>query len=114
MDELDREFLADMLRYAETAIQLLGDADEVDISADERTYLAVSRALQIIGEAANRVSAAARDELSEIPWPEVTGMRHHLVHGYQHIRAEILVSTIRGDLPDLIVLLRRALKDDDR
>jgi uncharacterized protein with HEPN domain len=66
--------------------------------------------VQIIGEAATHVSAAARSELSEIPWAKVVGMRHRLVHGYQGIRAEIVVKTVRDDLPTLIASLRGALE----
>jgi uncharacterized protein with HEPN domain len=38
-------------------------------------------------------------------------MRHHLVHGYRQVRAEILAKTVREDLPELIATLRRSLKD---
>ncbi|HEX2256203.1 MAG TPA: HepT-like ribonuclease domain-containing protein [Afifellaceae bacterium] len=111
MDEADREFLGDMLQYAETAQELLGSLDAAALAADLRSFLAVSCAIQIVGEAATHVSAEVRDALPEIPWRKVIGMRHHIVHGYEQIRAEILVDTIRNDLPELIALLRRALED---
>lgn len=111
MDTSDRELLVDMLRYAETAIRLLGSADAAALKRDERTFLAVSYALLIIGEAATQLSAAVRSDLADVPWLDVIGMRHRLVHAYDRIRPEVVVSTVREDLPELITTLRRALED---
>jgi uncharacterized protein with HEPN domain len=110
MDSSDRELLADMLAYAEAAIRLLGSADAGALKEDERTFFAVSYALQIVGEAATQLSAATRSELADVPWPDVIGMRHRLVHAYERIRPEVVVSTVREDLPELITTLRRALE----
>lgn len=111
MDEADREFLGDMLRYSEIAQELLGSLDAASLAADVRSFLAVSCAIQIVGEAASHLSAEARDALPDIPWRKVIGMRHHIVHGDQQVRADILVDTIRNDVPELVALLRRALED---
>jgi uncharacterized protein with HEPN domain len=110
MESSDRELLADMVRYAETAIRLLGSADAAALKKDERTFFAVSYALQIVGEAAAHLSAAARSELADVPWPDVIGMRHRLVHAYERIRPDVLVSTVHEDLPELITTLRHALE----
>lgn len=56
MDEVDREWLADMLEYATKAIRILGELDADALVADETSMLAVSHAIQIVGEAANHVS----------------------------------------------------------
>ena len=111
MNDVDREFLEDMLRYAETSVRLLGRMDAGELLGDERTYLAVWQAIQIVGEAANQVSRDARSELVDVPWPEVIGMRHRLVHGYRKVRAEFLVQAIRNEIPVLISSLRRALEN---
>ena len=101
-----------MLQYSETAIRLLGPLDTAGLRASEEKLLAVSRSLQNVGEAANKLSAAARSDLAAIPWRKVIGMRHHLVHGYHVVRVEILVETIHEDLPPLVVSLRRALEEN--
>ena len=111
MDDVDREYLADMLRYAETATRLLGSADVSVLNRDEVRLLAVWKAVEILGEAANQVSREGRSRLPEIPWPRVIGMRHHLVHGYRKVRAQVLVDTINTNLPPLIASLRRALEE---
>jgi uncharacterized protein with HEPN domain len=112
MDEVDLDLIRDMLRYPEAAIDLLGSADASELSRDVRTDLAVRHALQIVGEAASRISERGRSELPGIPWNKVVGMRHHLVHGYRQVRAEIVVRTIRESLPPLIESLTAALKEE--
>ena len=112
MDERDRERLADMLRYAETAVRILGRLDADGLSASEEKFLAAVRCLQNIGEAARKVSDATRSDLPAIPWRRVIGMRHRLVHGYEDIRVEIIVQTIREDLPELVSTIRSALRDN--
>ena len=111
MDEADRYVLTQMLRYSESAVRLLGTGGEALLAAEERTLFAVCYAVQTVGEAAGRVSTDTRSKLTEIPWRDVTGIRHHLVHGYQDIRMDILASTVRKDFPRLIRTLRRALED---
>ena len=112
MDDRDRHALNQMLRYSERAIDLLGERDAAVVVADPRTFFALSYVVQIVGEAANRVSEAGRALLPGTPFRQIVGIRHHLVHGYEDIDAEILVETVRQDLPPLIASLRRALEND--
>ena len=114
MDEVDLDLIRDMHRFSETATRLLGSASAEAFAADERTYLAVWQALQIVGEAAGRISRATQSELPEIPWSQVIGMRHHLVHGYRQVRAEIIARTVREDLPPLVRALEDALRNAGR
>ena len=114
MEERDRERLAEMLRYAEMAVRILGGLDADGLSASEEKFLATARCLQNIGEAARKVSDTTRSDLPAIPWRRVIGMRHRLVHGYEDIRVEIIVQTIREDLPELVSTIRSALRDNAR
>jgi uncharacterized protein with HEPN domain len=112
MNDRDREYLVHMLRYAETAVRILGSAGAVELGASEEKLLAVSRAVQNVGEAATKLSDSTRNSLAEIPWRKVIAMRHHLVHAYDDIRLDIMVATVHEDMPTLIELLRRALADE--
>jgi uncharacterized protein with HEPN domain len=112
MNEYDREWLMDMLEYSNAAMRILGTADAGTLEQDETMFLAVCHAVQIVGEAASKVSPAGRAALPEVAWQEIIGMRHRLVHGYRARRAEIVVQTVTEDLPVLIAALERALKDD--
>jgi len=111
MDEFDRAWLTDMLDHAELAVELLGARDADALEADVRTLFAVSYALQTIGEAASHVSRRCQASLPGIPWEDVIGMRHRLVHGYRTRSALVIAETVREHLPTLIATVRRALED---
>ncbi len=112
MKVADRDYLTDMLRYAETAVEFLGPANAMALTEDKKTFFAVCYAMQTVGEAANQVSVAGRAQLAEIPWADVIGMRQHIVHGYRTILPEVIARTINHDLPTLIASLRRNLEGD--
>jgi uncharacterized protein with HEPN domain len=80
-----------------------------DLTENRLLVLALVKDIEIIGEAASRVSAATRDEWPDIPWQDIVTMRHRLVHGYFDIDLDIVWSTIREDLPRLADQLERAL-----
>lgn len=77
--------------------------------ADEMFQVWVVRNLQIIGEAANRISEETQAKYPSIPWKKIIGMRHILVHGYFEIDLEIVWSVIQNDLPDLEVQVKKTL-----
>jgi len=65
-------------------------------------------ALEIMGEAAARVSPGARDEHPAVPWSEIVGLRNRLIHGYDSVDMDVVWSIIESDLPALV----RALCND--
>lgn len=69
---------------------------------------AVVRAIEVIGEAASRVSDETRAANPAIPWSAIVGMRNRLVHGYFDIDTEIVWKTATGEIADLLPR-RRAL-----
>jgi uncharacterized protein with HEPN domain len=62
---------------------------------------AIIKNLEIIGEAAYLLSSDFRSKHPDIPWNEMIGMRHILVHGYYQIRDEIVWATIETELHPL-------------
>jgi uncharacterized protein with HEPN domain len=111
MEEEDRDYFGDMLRYAEMAARIFGSADAEQVISDETKLQALLRALQNVGEAANQVSVQARGRHPDIPWEDMIAMRHRLVHDYRRIRIDVVVKTVRSDIPELIAVLQRALDD---
>ncbi len=97
-----------MLESAREAVSLLGPLDAAQLDSDRRTLLSVRLAIQTIGEAATRVSAGGRAELPQIPWSNIIGMRHRLVHGYRTISTTLIVDTVRNHIRPLIDVLEAA------
>ncbi len=105
-DQRDAAYLWDMLDAARTVEQLSSGLDFTQYSNDRRTQLAVERSLEIIGEAAGRVSALFRNAHPEIPWRQIIGQRNVLIHEYGEIKQERIWKVIRENVPQLIELLK--------
>jgi uncharacterized protein with HEPN domain len=97
-----------MLSHAREAVALLGGRSQSDFNADRTAQLALTRLVEIIGEAANRVSPETRNRHARIPWRQIIDTRNRLIHGYDVIDLDILWSTITVDLPELIKLLEQS------
>lgn len=69
-----------------------------------------ARLIEIVGEAANRLSDEVRSQHSEIPWPQIIGMRNRIVHAYDEVDLDLLWDTVTLELPPLIAQLERLLK----
>ncbi len=92
--------------YATKAIEILGTAGQDELEQNEIMQFALIKLVEIVGEAANCVSEQTRRRYSEIPWTDVIGMRHRLVHDYEAIDLSMVRATIVDDLPALIENLR--------
>ena len=77
-----------------------------DLDNDRMYRRAVVHCLQEIGEAAARVSPAARALAPSVPWQQIVGMRHRLVHTYFAINADLVWEVIDRDLAPLIGALQ--------
>jgi uncharacterized protein with HEPN domain len=76
---------------------------------DRKTRRAVEREVEIIGEAARKVSAGFRDAHPEIPWRKIIGQRHKLAHEYAEIQDEVIWRVATVHIPVLIERLRPLL-----
>lgn len=109
MHDADRIRLQHMRDAAHDALQFIVDRDRCDLEGDRQLLLALTKSLEIIGEAARRVSDECRDTLPKVPWHEIIGMRNHLVHGYYAINKDALWNTVENRLPELLAQLDDAL-----
>ena len=96
-----------MIDAAEAAIRFVGSRKREDLAADEMLRFALLQAIQIVGEAASKLSLEARQELADVAWPRITGMRNRLVHAYMHVNEDILWTTAVEHLPGLVLRLRK-------
>lgn len=108
----DRERLVDMLE-AIHKIERHAVRGRESFDEDELFQVWVVRHLQIIGEAASRVSETTQTRFPLIPWGKMIGMRHILVHGYFDIDLKIVWSVVEDDLPSLKHLIESALLSPD-
>jgi uncharacterized protein with HEPN domain len=99
-----------MLSHAEEAISLAAGRQREDLDTDRLLNLALVRLLEIVGEAAARVSEKCRQTYPSIPWPQVIGLRNRLIHGYDAVDFDILWTIVQVDLPPLAIALRSALE----
>ncbi len=105
-EQRDAGYLWDMLDAARTVEQMSSNQDFTQYSNDRRTQLAVERSLEIIGEAAGRVSTSFRNAHPEIPWRQIIGQRNVLIHEYGEIKQERIWKTVTENVPPLIELLK--------
>jgi uncharacterized protein with HEPN domain len=96
-----------MLDHAREAIAMAQGRNRADLDADRQLSLAMTRLMEIIGEAAARVSAETRGQHSQIPWPQIVGLRNRLIHGYDRVDFDILWQILENDLPALVPKLEQ-------
>lgn len=102
-----------MAEAARAAIGFCAGRSQADLDTDPMLRMAVLHAVQIIGEAAGRVSEAGRAAAPAIEWPVVVGMRNRLVHAYFDIDTAIVWLTVTQKLPELLQALRALPGVDD-
>ena len=101
----DRVRLDHMLDHAREAITLTRGKTRADLDSDRLLSLALVRLLEIVGEAAGRVTKEECVLHPEIPWPQIIGLRNRLIHGYDAVDHDILWQVIAHDLPPLVKAL---------
>lgn len=87
--------------------------DRGGFDADEDVRLALTHLIQTLGEAARRVSADFQAQHSEIPWSEIIGMRHKIVHDYLSVNFDLVWDVSRHEIPRLLSRLRPLLRDGE-
>lgn len=100
-----------MIDAAEEALMFAQGRTRADLNTDRMLTLSLVKDIEIIGEAANYVSADTRERLTAIPWIDVISMRNRLIHAYFDIDLDIVWKTVQDDLPPLALALVNALNE---
>ena len=111
MNESDIIRLRHMLDAAREALSFIVGRSPEDLSRDRMLLLALVKEIEIIGEAASRISDESRKSLTQIPWPKIIAMRNRLIHAYADVDLSIVWDTLTGALPELLRELEIALAD---
>lgn len=106
----DRVYIQHIIDNSNKAINFVKDISREDFDNDEKLRLALTHLLQIIGEAARRISPEFRANYPQIPWKEIVGMRSKVVHYYLNVDEDIVWQTIKSDLAPLVLELETILK----
>ena len=101
----DAAFLWDMLDAARGVASCVESLSLEQYREDENLRLAIERRIEIIGEAAGRISRKFQDAHSEIPWRRIIAQRHVLAHEYGEIEDELIWSVATTRIPELIRML---------
>ncbi len=108
----DASFLLDMLVAARDAVAFAEGLSYSQFATDRRSQLAILKSVEIVGEAAACLGAETRESHPGIPWREIVGMRHRLVHAYFDIDLRLVWDTVRNDLPVLIAKLEPLIPEE--
>ena len=111
MNESDVIRLRHMLDAAREALSFIARRSSEDLNRDRMLVLALVKEIEIIGEAASRISDESRKALPRIPWPKIIAMRNRLIHAYADVDLSIVWDTLTGALPELLRELEIALAD---
>jgi uncharacterized protein with HEPN domain len=90
---------------ARTARRFIAGRLRDDLDSDQMPLFALVRAMEIIGEAASRISAETRAANPAVPWASIVAMRNRLIHAYFDIDRNIVWKTVTEELPPLLSLL---------
>lgn len=102
-----------MLNAADDALRFVDNRSVDDVKNDAMLLRALVNCLTEIGEAAARLDEATRISIPNVPWNQVVGLRHFLVHVYWGVNAARLWQTVTTSLPPFAAALREWLSKSD-
>jgi uncharacterized protein with HEPN domain len=96
-----------MLDHAREGVSFVAAKPRRDLDSDRMLQLALTRVVEIVGEAARRVSDDGRARVPDIPWQMIVGARNRIIHGYDIVNYDIVWQIVTIEFPRLIEALER-------
>ena len=100
-------YLNDIIKYAKKVIEFTKDLDLQKFEKDEKTYLAVIRCIEVIGEAAKNIDESTRNKYQNISWKDAARMQDVHIHNYSGVSADVVWETVIKDIPVLLNKLEK-------
>ena len=110
----DDALLLDMLEYGRRVADKVHGVSREQFDADDNLQLALTYLIQTIGEAASRLTQAQRNTYPTIPWRDVIGMRHVVVHDYFRVDLDVVWDTATTGVPALVAALEAIIPPEAR
>lgn len=107
MNERDEVRLRDMLDEARQAQKFIAGKTSDDLHNDAMLSYAVIRAVELIGEAASKVTVETREQVPQIQWQNIIGTRNRIIHDYKNVDLGIVWQIVTRNLPPLIEQLEK-------
>lgn len=105
----DRIRLQHMIDAGREAMDFASGHCRAELNTNRMLVLSLVKSVEILGEAASKVSEDLRSIYPDLPWREMVTMRNRLIHGYFDINLDIVWQTVITELPPLVVLLESIL-----
>ncbi|MCB9179046.1 MAG: DUF86 domain-containing protein [Flavobacteriales bacterium] len=109
-DHRNKAYLLDMQEFATVVLEYLKDRTEQEFLDDRLLRDAVAYNLQVVGEAAYKVTDAFKEQHPEVDWFKIAGLRHRIVHDYRRIDDETLWRITQKYVPPLVEQLKMILE----
>jgi len=112
MSPRDAVRLRHMAEYIQEALRFAEGRSRNDLDTDRMLLFALLRAIEVVGEAANNVSAEGRAALPGVPWSKVVGMMNRLSHAYFDVDHDLVWETVATALPALLAYLKSMTEEE--
>jgi uncharacterized protein with HEPN domain len=109
LDPDDVSRLRDVITYAGKVQAMVDGLSQASFVADTKTFFAVCYGIQVVGEAAWKLSDGMKKAHTTIPWPLIAGMRHRLVHDYGRTDENVVYQVATIHLPKLVQQIKEIL-----
>jgi uncharacterized protein with HEPN domain len=109
----DLAYIRHMLDFSRQAVDFTSKCRRSDLDSNTMLALAVTRLIELIGEASRKVSPGLRKRYQQIPWAQIVGTRDRLAHGYIDVDYEIIWRIVTDNLPSLIKQLEQILSKEE-
>ncbi len=113
MHKNDAIRLQHMLDAAREALSFAAGKTRSHLDTDRMLVLSLVKTIEIIGEAAGKVSPECRSECPAVSWVDIIAMRNRLIHAYFDINLDIVWQTVKEELPPLVTELEKVLASTD-